>query len=101
MRAAIDYYSAVYMQANTVPENADKSASSDMVRFYGSWDAVNRKTSNTGGLVWKLEYRHTYDDPSIKLFEFNVGGQGMITPAFSDEGLRLNNLYWKQKFDPS
>lgn len=90
-------YSAIYLGANNVLPGSDDNASSGMVRFYGSWNPVGKDTNETGGLVWKVEHRHSYTDTSVKDFEFGSGGLGLITPPFRDEGTRLTNLYWKQK----
>ncbi len=90
-------YSAIYLGANNVLPGSDDSAASGMVRFYGSWNPIGAGTTETGGLVWKIEHRHSYTDTSVKDFEFGTGGLGLVTPPFSDEGARLTNLYYKQK----
>lgn len=90
-------YSAIFLSANNVIPGSDDNASSGMVRFYGSWNPIGKGTNETGGLVWKVEHRHSYTDTSVKDFEFGTGGLGLVTPPFSDEGTRLTNLYWKQK----
>ena len=95
---AIDY-SAVALGASDVLPDADDDASGGMVRFYGSWEAVNRGKPNAGSLVWKVEHRHAYSDTAVKDFEFGAGGLGLVTPPFSDEGGRLTNFYWKQRFN--
>ncbi len=95
---ALDY-SAVALGASDVLPGSDDSASGGMVRFYGSWDALNRGKLNSGSLVWKVEHRHAYSDTSVKNFLFGAGGLGLVTPPFSDEGSRLTNFYWKQRFN--
>jgi porin len=95
---AIDY-SAVALGASDVLPDADDAASGGMVRLYGSWEAVNRGESNSGSLIWKIEHRHAYSDTAVKDFEFGAGGLGLVTPPFSDEGGRLTNFYWKQRFN--
>jgi porin len=95
---ALDY-SAVALGASDVLRGSEDSASGGMVRFYGSWHALNRGKLNSGSLVWKVEHRHTYSDTTVKDFEFAAGGLGLVTPPFSDEGGRLTNLYWKQRFN--
>ena len=69
-----------------------------MVRFYGSWDAIGRESGNTGTLVWKVEHRHDYGSPAPSGFGFEVGTIGLFEPPFSDQGARLTNLYWRQRF---
>lgn len=90
-------YSAIYLGANNVLNGSDDNAGSGMVRFYGSWNPIGVGTKETGGLVWKVEHRHSYTDTSVKDFEFGTGGLGLITPPFSDQGFRFTNLYYKQK----
>jgi len=91
-------YSTVILGANNVMSVSDDNAGSGMVRFYGSWNPIGVGTKQTGGLVWKVEHRHSYTDTSVKDFEFGTGGLGLVTPPFSDEGFRFTNLYYKQKF---
>jgi len=89
-------YSAVYLGASESP--GDDRASSGMVRFYGAWDLVGRGTKNTGAFVWKVEHRHAYTHVAPSGFSFELGNIGLIEPPFSDQGLRLTNLYWRQRF---
>jgi len=91
-------YSTVFLGANNVLTGSDDNAGSGMIRFYGSWNPIGVGTKEVGSLVWKIEHRHSYTDTSVKDFEFGTGGLGLITPPFSDEGTRLTNLYYKQKF---
>ena len=92
-------YSAVGLKASDSLSGADEDASSGMVRFYGSWELVGRGTADAGSLIWKTEHRHNYDDTVPKFLLFETGTNGLITPPFSDEGERLTNLYWKQRFN--
>ncbi|TWX66339.1 carbohydrate porin [Colwellia demingiae] len=92
-----DYF-ATFMTANKALPTKEDSASSGLVRFYGSWTAMSDEKNNRGSLIWKVEHRHSYTDNTVKDFEFDVGGLGLIGPTFSDEGARLTNLYWKQEF---
>jgi len=90
-------YSAVYLGASESPDH--DRASSGMIRFFGSWDLVGRGTKNTGTFVWKVEHRHAYTDVAPGSFGFELGYIGLIEPPFSDQGLRLTNLYWRQRFN--
>ena len=92
-------YSAVGLTSSEVLPDSDDDASGGMLRFYGSWDALNRGEANSGALVWKVEHRHAYTDTSVKDFLFGAGALGLVTPPFSDEGTRLTNFYWKQRFN--
>lgn len=93
----IDYSSQYFGADNSLGED---SASSGMVRFYGSWDLVGRDTKNAGSLVWKIENRHRYDDiPPKDLALGELGYVGLVGAPFNDEGGRLTNLYWLQRFN--
>ena len=86
-------YSTVFLGATNVLPDSDDSAAGGMLRFYGSWNPIGIGTKETGGLVWKVEHRHSYTDTSVKDFEFGTGGLGLVTPPFSDEGFRIT---WKK-----
>jgi porin len=88
-------YSTLYFGTNS--KMGDKSAGSGMVRLYGSWDLVGRKSGNTGSLVYKIEHRHAYGSMPVSSLGFDVGYVGMFNPAFNDDGFRTTNLYWKQR----
>jgi porin len=91
-------YSAVYLAASDSPTDAEDRAGSGIVRFFGSWDLVGRKSGNTGAFVWKMEDRHNYTDIPASAFGFNLGYAGLIEPPFSDQGFRWTNLYWRQRW---
>jgi porin len=91
-------YSAVYLQASDSLED-DDDAAGGMLRFFGTWDVVGRGTKSNGGVTWKVEHRHAYTDLAPADLEFATGAVGLITPPFSDEGGRVTNLYWKQRFN--
>ncbi|AJR08450.1 carbohydrate-selective porin OprB [Photobacterium gaetbulicola Gung47] len=88
-------------QGNTV------DSASGVLRFYGQWDLVGRNSTNTGGLVWKIEHRHAFTDYAPKQYAFlsdlngkeGLGYIGMIQPAYSDQGGRMTNFHWKQRFN--
>jgi len=88
-------YSAVGLGADSSLD--DDRAAGGMIRFYGTWDLVGRGTKNTGAFIWKAEHRHAYIDVAPSGFGFNLGYIGLIEPPFSDQGLRLTNLYWRQR----
>ncbi len=89
-------YTGVYFGANE--SLGEKSSSSGMVRLYGSWELVNRGKSNNGALISKIEYRNKYTEVAPYLFGPEIGYAGMEVPSFTDEGFRLTNFYWRQKF---
>lgn len=90
---ALDY-SAIALGVNDPLDNADDTAASGMLRFYGSWQATDN-----GSVVWKIEHRNSYTDTEPRFLTFNAGITGLEAPPFSDQGSRLTNLYWKQSFN--
>jgi porin len=89
-------YSSVFLAA-TASLDRD-NASGGMLRVYGSWDAIGRESGDTGTLVWKAEHRHAYGSLAPSGFGFELGSVGLFSPPFSDQGTRLTNLYWRQRF---
>jgi len=90
-------YSTVALAATDSP--GEDYAASGMVRFYGSWDLAYRCTPNVGSLIWKVEHRHAYTSVPVSGFGFETGYVGIHEPPFSDQGGRLTNLHWKQRFN--
>lgn len=89
-------YSAAYFGANE--SLGEKSSSGGMVRLYGSWELVNRGKGNNGALIYKIEHRHKYSEVVPKFFGFEMGYAGMEIPSFNDDGFRMTNFYWRQRF---
>jgi len=89
-------YSAAYFGASE--SLGEKSSSSGMVRLYGSWELVNRGKGNNGAIIYKIEHRHKYSEVVPKFFGFEIGYVGMEIPSFNDDGFRVTNLYWRQRF---
>jgi len=89
-------YTALFMGVSDSP--GEDNASSGMVRFFGFWDLVNRGGANKGSLNWKIENRHKYTDIAPSSLGFESGYVGIFEPPFSDQQMRLTNLYWKQYF---
>jgi len=89
----IDYSSQVF---STNSELNEGQASSGMLRLFGSWELVGRESGNTGALVFKGEHRHAYSAVAPMALSFDVGYAGITAGPFSDQGLRLTNLYWRQ-----
>jgi porin len=89
-------YSAGYFGASK--SLGEKHAGAGMVRLYGSWDLIGKGAENTGAFIFKIEQRHKYGSVSLKDFGFQMGYVGMELPPFSDEGFRMTNFYWRQRF---
>jgi porin len=91
----LDYSTVWFGASESVGED---QAASGMFRFFGSWDLVGRESGNSGGLVYKVEHRHSYTDASPKFFGLNdLGYAGFFAAPFSDEEFRVTNLYWRQR----
>jgi porin len=75
----------------------DKRASSGMIKLLGYWNVVGRDTPSMGRVVYKVEHRHGFTTPPPGGFGFEIGYVGLIEPPFSNQKLRLTNLYWQQK----
>jgi len=90
-------YNGLHLDANN---SAGKdNASGGIFRFFGSWDLVDRGTPNSGALVWKVEYRDAYGEPAPSDFGLgHLGSVGFIGAPWNDQGTRLTNLYWRQRF---
>ncbi|WP_068473723.1 carbohydrate porin [Saccharicrinis aurantiacus] len=91
----LDYSAAYFGTNHSIGNNA---AGSGMVRLYGSWDLIGKGKNNTGAFIFKLEHRHKYTNTSLKNFGFQSGYVGMVLPPFSDDGFRMTNFYWRQRF---
>lgn len=95
-------YQVLGLSASNPTAGGDDQASAGVARFYGAWNLIGLESGNRGGIVWKVEHRHAFSDLPPKEFTFigsGLGYAGMIGPAYSDQGARLTNLYWKQKLN--
>ncbi|MDD9173459.1 porin [Aliivibrio finisterrensis] len=101
-------YLALGLSSPNGSQGNSVNRSSGIARFYGSWHLVGNGTENTGGIVWKVEHRHAYSSTAPKNMAFiddisngpeGLGYVGMIAPAYNDQGTRVTNLHWKQKFN--
>ncbi|MDN3612517.1 carbohydrate porin [Vibrio ostreicida] len=95
-----DYY--VYgLSSSEVMTTRDSNAAAGIARATFNWQAYTDETDqDSGQLQIRVDQKHAYTDDSPSGFVMgNLGGFGLIQPAFSDIGLRLTNLYWKQEFN--
>lgn len=81
-------------------EDKDDYAVSGIGRVTANWTAFEDQSGNVGQVQLRVDHKHrlTNDVPLMYIFD-NLGGYGIIQPAFSDIGLRLTNLYWRQEFN--
>ncbi len=91
---SIDYSSVMRNSSNEGPHYG----SGGVFRFFGSWDLINPGGPDSGALVWKVENRHGYSMLTPKDLSFAIGYVGIFESSFSDEGWRLSNLFWRQRF---
>jgi porin len=91
-------YSPLFLSASD--SLGEDDASGAMLRFFGSWDLVDRGEKNSGALVWKVEHRHAYGSVTPSGFALGeLGYVGLIGAPWSDQGTRWTNLYWRQRFN--
>jgi porin len=91
----LDYSTTYFASSASLGE---KRAGSGMVRLYGSWELVGRETNNTGSFIFKIEHRHKYGAIPVNSLGFETGYVGLLNPAFSNDGFRMTNFYWRQRF---
>ncbi|MGI9474469.1 MAG: carbohydrate porin, partial [Rubripirellula sp.] len=75
----------------------ETDAASGLVRVYGQWTLLGRKSNNPGQLVFKGENRHRM---ATQITPFDLGFEaGSILPTgtfFSEFNYGVTNLFWKQ-----
>jgi porin len=89
------------MLYQTVSESSGEDhAASGIIRLFGTWTLVGRKSGNTGSLVAKIENRHLLGtDIPPQALASEVGYAGLTAIIWSDAGSLLTNLYWHQSFN--
>ena len=92
---AVDYIT-LYMPASA--SLGEDVAASGVLRFFGSWTLFGRGADNNGSIVYKVEHRHRLGaDIAPSQLGFETGYVGLTASTYSDQGLRLSNLYWTQR----
>jgi len=91
----IDYSTQMFAATDALA-GEDDYAAGGMARFYGKWEILNRGETNSGTLNWKVEHRHRYTDVAPSGFASAIGDAGFMAGPFSNNNLRLTNLYWRQ-----
>jgi porin len=90
----LDYSTVLFSASESLGED---NAAAGMARLFGAWDLVGRDSGNGGALVYKVEHRHSYTTATPKFFGFELGYAGLFAAPWSDEKLRVTNLYWRQR----
>lgn len=89
-------YTAAFLGASE--SVGDRRGSGGMIRSFGYWDLLGRGTQDTGAFVWKVEHRHRYGNIAPNALASSIGYAGVFEAPFSDQGFRVTNLYWRQRF---
>jgi len=83
----------------TDSDRSPSDAASNVVRLYGTWTAMGRGTPGDGALVFKIEDRSAIAGKiSTQALGPSLGYAGVFSSTYSDAGLVLTNLYWRQHF---
>jgi len=83
----------------TDSDESPSDAASNVFRFYGTWTLTGRGTSGDGALVFKIEDRTAIgNNPSPQALGPSLGYAGLFSSTFSDAGVVVTNLYWRQRF---
>lgn len=98
LQIGLDYVS-LYQGASDSLTGEDNAASG-IFRLFGRWNLLGRGTQNPGSLVFKVEHRHRIGtDITPAELSTNIGYLGQTGPLFTDVGLILNDLNWRQAFN--
>ena len=94
-----DYY-AFGLSSSDHRATQDSFSASGIARATLNWRLYEEAGDNSGEIQLRVDHKHGYSDSTPSEFVMkNVGGFGLIQPAFSDIGLRLTNFYWKQNLN--
>ena len=91
---------AVLFQEADASLSGESSALGGVFRVYGRWIVSGRGTNDTGSIVGKIEHRHgigSYLAPADLTQQ--LGDLGITGTGFTDVGLFLGPLFWKQYFN--
>ncbi|WP_159089338.1 carbohydrate porin [Tateyamaria sp. Alg231-49] len=88
-------YQALYQTTNE--DVGETNALADRFQIQGAWTLLNRGTKNAGRLTFRLENRNTINsDIPPSQFGFQFGSVAPSGTGFSDFGLALTELAWRQ-----
>jgi porin len=89
-------YTALGQRVSASP--GDHGAASGIFRAFGTWTLVGRNGGNDGGLVMKLENRHSLGTDLTPQDLGVVAGSILPTgTAFTDYEWGVTNLFWRQR----
>jgi len=83
----------------TDSDESPSSSAGNVFRFYGIWTLTERGNSGGGALIFKIEDRSAIGNRlSPQALGPSLGYAGLFSSTFSDAGVILTNLYWRQHF---
>jgi len=83
----------------TDSDESPSDAAGNVFRFYGTWTLTGRSSSDDGALIFKVEDRSAIgNNLSPQALGPSLGYAGLFSSTFSDAGVVLTNLYWRQRF---
>jgi len=98
LQIGVDYVSLYQGASDSI--TGENNAASGIFRMFGRWTPLGRGTQNPGSLVFKVEHRHRIGtDITPAELSTNIGYLGQTGPLFTDVGLILNDLNWRQAFN--
>jgi porin len=99
LRFVGDYYT-FGLSSSDHRSKQDSVAAAGIARATINWRLYDEADGESGEIQLRVDHKHSYGDSAPSTFVMkNLGGFGLIQPAFSDIGLRLTNFYWKQNIN--
>lgn len=93
LKLNVDYNMLGLTSTDTI---GNSSAGGGALRVFGQWDIIHSDDGSTGGLVFKVEHRHSYLNSSPKDFGIkDLGYLGFAHSLIGDQGLRATHLFWR------
>jgi porin len=85
------------VQRSSFTKSGENIASSQVIRFYGTWLRFGSPEGNSGRLVWKTETRNPFGrNPTPREMGFDTGSV-LSTANYKDLNYwGITDLYWKQ-----
>jgi porin len=96
LRIAGDYHISAFTASNSL---GDEESVGGVFRIFGEWKIADQLSSYDASIVFKVEHRHALTNISPVDFASEIGYAGLVQSTYSDQKLRLTDLYWKQHFN--